>query len=649
MKSHSHPPLPQDTHKSGCPEITKNSRHRQNTSRSAKPASREKTIKKKITKSIRKIPAKVCLTLDTVLIPALKRMLQCKTDQSYPVRDKKTTHIKKFERFKTYEQFLIYSLFSPSLTSPYSKNAEYILAFMDSGTEQRKKNHRRHKPNDKISVIMLPSQIDSGFLNAVFCVLQQTYQNLELLIPCSGYQVVADLLPEHRKEIIRIIEVDGCKNSAEIIQKTVEAASGEYLCYIDRHCTMAPDWLLILAEELTTHREFEIAYCALKITGNGSSYDERIQFAAYNRPAHEYSNLLHYSAIMHRRSLLLHKGGIKDSSVHQAFWEMLLRYTESKAPLAVPALLVSRTEETELAHCKKTEPSLVDNYLAADPIKNHLQGNHLQDIGRMYSPLFIPDIGKQRKTSIIIPSFEAWPFLRSCVESVLAFSPQGAYELIIVDNASGESVQRYLNELMNSGRSKVIFNQRNLGFTYAVNQGIMAASEENDIVLLNNDAVVTRGWLEAMWAVLEEHKDAGLIAPRQVMLPGASKTWTHQPLRTDDRECDVNISAVHANVINPRFNQLKGYIELSFAPFFCIYIPRHTLNETGLLDVENGPHYISDRLYCDLVRTMSDRKIIYTPFSKVYHFHQQATKELKEKNPSLYEKMFVRNSWKEIK
>jgi len=81
MKRHSHPPLPQDTHKSGCPEITKISRHRQNTSRSARPASREKTIKKKITKSIRKIPEKACLTLETFLIPALKRILRGKADQ----------------------------------------------------------------------------------------------------------------------------------------------------------------------------------------------------------------------------------------------------------------------------------------------------------------------------------------------------------------------------------------------------------------------------------------------------------------------------------------------------------------------------------------------------------------------------------------
>ncbi|RDD31403.1 hypothetical protein CR161_12245 [Prosthecochloris sp. ZM] len=520
---------------------------------------------------------------------------------------------------------------------------------MASRAEQLKTTHLRNTQHQKISVIMLPSPIDSDFLKAVESVVRQTYQNWELIIPCTRDQTCTDLASEIQKEKIRTVDIDDCKNSGEIIKKAVDTACGDYVCYIDRYCTMTPDWLLILAGELTAHQEYDVAYCAQKITGSSGSSDEHITFAAYNRPAHEYSDMLDYSAIMHRRSLLSRKGGIEGSIEDQGFWEMLLRYTESNAPLAVPALLACRMQKTEPLSCKTTKSPLVDNYLAADPIKNHLQGNHLQDIGRMYSPLFIPDISKQRKTSIIIPSFEALPFLHTCVESVLAFSPQDSYELIIIDNASGETVQRYLNELMNSGRSKVIFNQRNLGFTYAVNQGIMAASEENDIVLLNNDAVVTRGWLEAMWAVLDEYNQAGLIVPRQVMIPGTSKPQNHQPCRTDDRECDVNLSASHTNIINPRFNQLKGYIELSFAPFFCVYIPRDTLTLIGSLDIENGPHYRSDRLYCDHVRTLIDRKIIYTPFSKVYHFHQQATKELKEKNPSLYEKMFVRNSWKEIK
>jgi len=66
----------------------------------------------------------------------------------------------------------------------------------------------------------------------------------------------------------------------------------------------------------------------------------------------------------------------------------------------------------------------------------------------------------------------------------------------------------------------------------------------------------------------------------------------------------------------------------SFTPFFCVYIPRATLELTGDLDDEYGAHYYSDRFYCNLLREHFGKQIIYTPKSKVYHFVQQATKKL---------------------
>jgi hypothetical protein len=79
-----------------------------------------------------------------------------------------------------------------------------------------------------------------------------------------------------------------------------------------------------------------------------------------------------------------------------------------------------------------------------------------------------------------------------------------------------------------------------------------------------------------------------------------------------------------------------------------VYVPRSTLDALGPLDVENGPHYRSDRLYCDLVRDVMRRRIIYTPHSKVYHFVQRATTQLRNEDRELYTKMFVRNDWTEI-
>jgi hypothetical protein len=89
-------------------------------------------------------------------------------------------------------------------------------------------------------------------------------------------------------------------------------------------------------------------------------------------------------------------------------------------------------------------------------------------------------------------------------------------------------------------------------------------------------------------------------------------------------------------------------MELSWATFFCVYINRWCLDSVGLLDCGTGRHFCSDRAFCELVRDKHNYRIIYTPHAKVYHLLQQATKDLKEKNPEEYKIIYEKNTWEDI-
>ena len=58
----------------------------------------------------------------------------------------------------------------------------------------------------------------------------------------------------------------------------------------------------------------------------------------------------------------------------------------------------------------------------------------------------------------------------------------------------------------------VIRNQVNRGFPAAANQGIAAATGDQ-VLLLNNDTIVTTGWLGGMIATLESDPKIGLVGP----------------------------------------------------------------------------------------------------------------------------------------
>jgi O-antigen biosynthesis protein len=84
------------------------------------------------------------------------------------------------------------------------------------------------------------------------------------------------------------------------------------------------------------------------------------------------------------------------------------------------------------------------------------------------------------------------------VTSLQASLPHGlTYEIILVDDGSTDGTREWLATL--GPPFRVILNEQNLGYAAANNRGAAIATGEN-LALLNNDLVLSRGWLEPMLA-----------------------------------------------------------------------------------------------------------------------------------------------------
>ena len=104
--------------------------------------------------------------------------------------------------------------------------------------------------------------------------------------------------------------------------------------------------------------------------------------------------------------------------------------------------------------------------------------------------------------SVIVPCWNQCAFTRQCLQALFRFTRPGSWELIVVDNGSTDGTADYLAGVRDatSVPVTVITNPCNIGFPAAVNQGLQVAGGEY-LVLLNNDAVVTEGWLEQLIAL----------------------------------------------------------------------------------------------------------------------------------------------------
>ena len=198
---------------------------------------------------------------------------------------------------------------------------------------------------------------------------------------------------------------------------------------------------------------------------------------------------------------------------------------------------------------------------------------------------FAPQTGK---ASIIILAYNNVNLTIDCIHSVYEHT-QREFELILVDNGSGDEMASFVAELKQT-RDNVIYirNSINQGYAYGCNQGITASSGEY-IVLLNNDIIVTPGWLSKQLAALSLDDSIGIVGPR-TNFAGGPQIVPNVPYTTIPEMIDYAYewATDHAGQIAllPRITGL------------CMVMPRRLIEAIGGLDTSFGIGNFEDDDLC---------------------------------------------------
>lgn len=119
--------------------------------------------------------------------------------------------------------------------------------------------------------------------------------------------------------------------------------------------------------------------------------------------------------------------------------------------------------------------------------------------------------GSNEQVSVIVVHKDRPEFLNICLQSVHVMSNLNNYEVIVVDNGSGQETQEYLDVLQDEG-IKVIRNDKNLFWSKAANMGVHVADPHSRyFVFLHADTVVLdQAWLDVMINI-SEAQGAGIV------------------------------------------------------------------------------------------------------------------------------------------
>jgi GT2 family glycosyltransferase len=191
--------------------------------------------------------------------------------------------------------------------------------------------------------------------------------------------------------------------------------------------------------------------------------------------------------------------------------------------------------------------------------------------------------------SIVMLSWNALEYTKIAVHSIRAHTA-GEYEVIVVDNGSGPETVEWLHEQPDI---RTIFNPVNRGYAGGNNQALAAARGEY-IVLLNNDVIVTEGWLDGLLAAFNRIPGLGVSAPRSNIIAG------DQIVPDANYGSDVEMHAF-AKARRKRFLD-TGYAT-DRAIGLCLCIDRRVIEEIGGIDERFGVGNFEDDDFCMRVRS----------------------------------------------
>ena len=195
---------------------------------------------------------------------------------------------------------------------------------------------------------------------------------------------------------------------------------------------------------------------------------------------------------------------------------------------------------------------------------------------------------------IIIPVYNGYEDLRKCMDSVLKYTDMKENGIVLIDDKSPDDriiplLKKYESQYNNIS---VIANSENRGFSANVNRGMQVSGR--DVILLNSDTIVTKGWVEKIKACAYQKKEIATVTP----LSNAA-TLCSIPFMCTDNPLPAGIDVDEMGEIVER-HSLKKYPRITVAVGFCMFIKREVINKVGEFDEKTfGKGYGEENDFCN--------------------------------------------------
>jgi len=219
--------------------------------------------------------------------------------------------------------------------------------------------------------------------------------------------------------------------------------------------------------------------------------------------------------------------------------------------------------------------------------------------------------------------------VKQCVKTIRLYPHASSYEIIVVDNASGDGVGEMLAE--NFPGVRFIASPRNVGFAAGNNLGIREA-QGRYILIMNPDITVRPGSIDALVRFMDQNPDVGMAGPKLLHPDGEVDLscsrfpkWTTPVYRRTPlgrlpagrREVDRYAMADFDRMETRDVDWLLGAV---------LMVRKSAMDEVGALD-ERYFLYFEDTDWCRRFWEAGYRVVYYTGATMV-HYHERLSAQV---------------------
>ena len=216
------------------------------------------------------------------------------------------------------------------------------------------------------------------------------------------------------------------------------------------------------------------------------------------------------------------------------------------------------------------------------------------------------------EVTVVIPVYNSWSVTEDCLRSLLMTSNDTSYRVVVVDDASTDETPQRLAAI---DGIEVVSLEENCGFLRAVHAGVAHASTPY-VVLLNNDTIVTNGWIDALLRLAKADDRVAFVGSQLLYPNGLLQEAGGLIFSTGS-------GANYGKGDAPGRSWYQFPREVDYCSGASVLLRRSAWDEVGGFDLDFAPAYYEETDFCFALRRAGYR-VMYQPASRVYHLEGQS-------------------------